>query len=181
MSKYGISNYPWGGEYRPRAQAVLELSGGALHVKLTAWEQTIVAAESRVGGDVYKDSCLEFFFMPCPEADRRYINVESNALGVMHIGVGDGREGRTVLDALPEGVNPRVRIRAGEKWSVRYALPVDWIRSLFPKFDPGPGTVMLGNFYKCDESIHPHYGCWNPIETPEPDFHRPEHFGRIIL
>lgn len=181
MARYGIDHYPWGGEYRPRAQAALELSGGAMHVKLTAWEQTIAASEWRVGGAVYKDSCMEFFFMPCPDSDPRYINAEVNALGVMHIGIGEGRGNRAVLQALPDGVSPNVSILAGRKWSVRYALPVAWIRSLFPAFDPQPGYVIRGNFYKCDESIHPHFGCWNPIGTPQPDFHRPEFFGRIIL
>ena len=46
---------------------------------------------------------------------------------------------------------------------------------------PGPGAAMRGNFYCCDETLHPHFGSWNPIKAPEPDFHRPECFGRLIL
>jgi hypothetical protein len=41
---------------------------------------------------------------------------------------------------------------------------------------------MRGNFYKCgDKTIHPHYGCWSPIELPKPDFHCSDFFGEIIL
>ena len=40
---------------------------------------------------------------------------------------------------------------------------------------------MRGNFYKCDESVHPHFGVWNPVATPQPDFHRPECFGILRL
>ena len=42
-----------------------------------------------------------------------------------------------------------------------------------------PGEAMAGNFYKCDESIHPHFGSWNAVVWPKPDFHRPECFGAI--
>ena len=41
--------------------------------------------------------------------------------------------------------------------------------------------AFFGNFYKCDESLHPHFGSWNPIEAPAPDFHRPECFGKLML
>ena len=30
-----------------------------------------------------------------------------------------------------------------------------------------PGAAMAGNFYKCDESIHPHFGSWNPVVCAE--------------
>ncbi len=28
---------------------------------------------------------------------------------------------------------------------------------------------MRGNFYTCDESIHPRSGCWSPVLAPAPD------------
>ena len=40
-----------------------------------------------------------------------------------------------------------------------------------------PGVKLRGNFYNCDESIHPHFGTWNPVVAAQPDFHRPECFG----
>ena len=46
------------------------------------------------------------------------------------------------------------------------------------------GNVLdfKGNFYKCgDETKTPHYGSWNPIENPTPDFHRPEGFGELVI
>ncbi len=181
MPKYPITTYPWSGEYQPRAEAVVELSKDALQVKMTAWEPSIVAAETRTGGAVCRDSCLEFFFMPTPVEDDRYINVECNCIGVMHIGVGSGRHGRAVLTDQPDGIEPVLSIVAGSKWSVRYDLPLVWIRSMFPGFDPGPGTIIKGNFYTCDETIHPHFGCAFDVVAEKPDFHRPECFGEIEL
>ncbi len=41
---------------------------------------------------------------------------------------------------------------------------------------------LMGNFYKCaDRTSSPHFLSWAPISTPEPDFHRPEFFSKIIL
>lgn len=181
MAKYPITTYPWGGDYQPRAEAVVELTKDALQVKLTAWEPSIVGTETRTGGDVWRDSCLEFFFMPTAGVDDRYINVECNCIGVMHIGVGTGRHGRAVLTEQPEGIVPVLNIVAGSKWSVRYDLPCDWIRNMFPSFDPQPGTIIKGNFYTVDDKLHSHYGCAFDIVADQPDFHRPECFGEIEL
>ncbi|MCK7480493.1 MAG: carbohydrate-binding family 9-like protein [Candidatus Moduliflexus flocculans] len=44
------------------------------------------------------------------------------------------------------------------------------------------GCRSAANFYKCgDETEFPHYGAWSPVETPAPDFHRPEFFGEIVF
>lgn len=176
-----IACYPWGRDYCPRAQAHVSWSESGLHIAMTAWEQTIIAQEARFGGDVFRDSCMEMFFQPCPLSDSRYFNCEVNAAGVMHIGVGQGREGRIVLREMPQGIDPVATVRQGERWDIRYTLPTGFIRSWFPGWTPEKGAAMRGNFYKCDESIHPHFGCWNEIRAEAPDFHRPEYFGQWIL
>ena len=41
---------------------------------------------------------------------------------------------------------------------------------------------IRANFYKCgDKTAHPHYLSWSPIDTPKPDFHRPDFFGELLL
>jgi hypothetical protein len=66
-------------------------------------------------------------------------------------------------------------------WALAYRLPL----SLFEKYYSGriaPGRVARANFYKCgDETEIPHYGAWNPVGSPKPDFHLPEYFGRILF
>jgi hypothetical protein len=38
------------------------------------------------------------------------------------------------------------------------------------------------NFYKCgDETAVAHYVTWNPIKTVNPDYHRPEYFGKVTF
>ena len=178
MAVYSIECYPWGGDYRPRAQAEIHSTEEGIAVKLTAWEQQIQAKEARFGGPVCVDSCLEFFFLPTAEKDLRYINIEVNPLGTMHIGIGEGRNGRVVLTEPPKGIDVAVEIEEGEWWVVKYVLPYPWIESLFPDFDRAAGQIM-GNFYSCDESIHPHFGTAFAVVASQPDFHRPECFSEI--
>lgn len=171
-----IAEYPWGGGYRPEARAKVERLGDSLAVTLCAREGTIRAEETRFGGAVCVDSCLEFFVNPCPSAGAAYVNVEVNPLGTMHLGVGPGRENRRVLETMPEGMHLSVSKHADAWWAVRYALPL----SLLMELTGHPcERVMAANFYCCDESIHPHFGAWNPVAAERPDFHRPECFGRL--
>jgi len=40
--------------------------------------------------------------------------------------------------------------------------------------------ISNANFYKCgDDTSKRHYLSWNPVKTPNPDFHRPEYFGTL--
>ncbi len=171
-----IAQYPWGGAYRPEARARVETSGEALVVTLCAREESIHAAQTRFGGAVCIDSCLEFFVNPCPAAGDAYINIEGNPRGTLHIGIGLGRANRRVLEVMPEGMNLSVSKHAGSWWALRYYLPF----ALLQKWTGHPCEAhMAANFYTCDESIHPHFGTWSPVKAPQPDFHRPECFGRL--
>ena len=174
-----IDRYAWGGEYRPEARAYLAWDEGGIDVLLCAWEETISARTTEFGGDVWKDSCLEWFLRPF-EDDPRYINIETNAAGAALIAVGPDREHRQRLSACPTGMDIRASRHAGSWWAVAYRLPFDLIGALFGR-RPEAGMAFFGNFYKCDESLHPHFGSWNPIEAPAPDFHRPECFGKLML
>ena len=182
LERADICLYPWDETgYRPEARAYVGLFGEDLHVLMCAKEQTVRAVETRCGGRVCEDSCLEFFLMPFPGRDARYLNVEVNAAGVAHIGLGEGRAPRKVWGELPEGFDVSASKHEGGWWAVRYALCGAFLREVFGAA-PRPGNDALrGNFYTCDESIHPHFGVWNPIDVPKPDFHRPEYFGEMRM
>ena len=174
-----IDRYAWGGDYRPEARAWLRADDAALRVLLCADEPKVSARVREFGGSVWTDSCLEFFLRPF-EDDARYLNIEVNAAGAALIGLGAGRAGRRVLTACPEGMDIRASRHDGGWWAVAYSLPYALIGRLFDR-PFRPEGAAWGNFYCCDESIHPHFGSWNPIDAPAPDFHRPECFGKLIF
>jgi hypothetical protein len=174
-----IDQYAWGGEYRPEARAWLAWDDVGLRVLLCAREQTVSARVKAFGGPVWRDSCLEYFFQPF-EDDPRYVNIEVNAAGAALIGIGPDRAHRTELTACPEGMDIRASRHDGDWWAVAYTIPFAWVEEMFGR-SMARCPAFRGNFYCCDESIHPHFGSWSPIDAPKPDFHRPECFGRLTV
>ena len=188
-----INNYPWGGEYRPEARAQVLYSADTLFVKLRAVEETdcMRAEFEGINPEAYKDSCLEFFIMPLPEADPRYINLEFTPKGALYIGIGKNRHEHEFLgdtdwkvfsiDSYREETKDREAIQKSE-WGITAQIPLAFMREFFDIQAFLPGMHMRGNFYKCgDLTLKPHYGAWNSIDCVTPDFHKPEFFGELIF
>jgi isopentenyldiphosphate isomerase len=174
-----IARYAWDGDYRPEARAYLAWDEAGLRVLLCADEPTVSGKVTAFGGPVWRDSCLECFLRPFGD-DPRYVNIEVNAAGAALIGVGPDREHREELKACPDGMDIQASRHEGGWWAVAYTVPFSWLEALFGR-PVDRNAPIRANFYSCDESIHPHFGSWSPIEAPKPDFHRPECFGRLIL
>ena len=170
-----IDQYVWQDDYRCEARAYVTRGADVLNVLMCAKEKTIHVEAKRFNDPVCRDSCLEFFLQPV-SGDDRYVNFEVNAAGIALIGIGKGRHGRALLPALPENMEIQASRHAGEWWAVRYRVPFTLLKKLFGKL---PDARMRGNFYTCDETIHPHFGTWNPVASDQPDFHRPECFGEL--
>ena len=138
-------------------------------------EETGLRSEvSEENGAIYTDSCLEFFFKP-DNHDARYLNFELNPKGVLHLAIGEGRKGRTLLDTDRSIFNIVSDAREGN-WRLKLYIPDSFILELYEKISP----VCKGNFYKCgDKTDHVHFGAWSEVETEKPDFHVPDFFGKI--
>lgn len=158
-----------------RAKARICHDGQNLYVHLSAKEQDIRAEYTDPPAPVHEDSCLEFFFMP--DGEVRYLNFEINPNGCLHLGFGPDRHHRE--NALPKDPREVFRIqtrRTADGWEAEYRIPVSFLRQFYPAFECA-GTLRA-NLYKCgDKTVHPHYLAWNSVDTPTPDFHRPEYFG----
>jgi len=162
------------------------------HVQTEIWlafavsEARIRALETRTQGEVYRDSCVEFFV----SFDRaHYYNFEVNCIGTPHFAYGPDRHTRTLL-SLPLmaqietqsslGKQPFDEKAGGFEWSLTARIPVacfahDAIASL-------SGMRATANFYKIGSSLSvPHFLTWNPVRTAEPDYHRPEFFGATLF
>ena len=179
LSEARIDSYPWGGDYRPSCAARVGWNEKGIHVLMYAEEPEIRAEITRTGGAVCTDSCLEFFLSP-DASSPRYVNCEVNPMAVMHIGLGRGRERRTVFSAVPEGFSPAHSEHRGRWWVVSYTIPAGFISEHFG-VTLRPELPMRGNFYKCGDSARRHYALFKPYDTPHPDYHRPEQFADLIL
>lgn len=161
------------------AQGQIAWTADGLRVRLEAREAHIRAEETGPLGHPWEDSCLEFFFSPV-EGDPRYVNIEFNPNACLCLGIGDGVQ-RLRTQPEPGLLSPTV-FHTPDGWGVEYRVPFDLIALLFPGFTAQPGATLRGNLYKCgDKTLHPHFLAWNPVNSPTPDFHRPQDFGKMIL
>jgi hypothetical protein len=177
-------------EHFPYTQAKVAYDNTAIYVIFRVEDRYVKAVAGKNQGPVYLDSCVEFFFTPGTNVKEGYFNLEMNCGGFMlfHHQT-KPRTSQTLISedhiaqvkvahTLPEIVDPE--IDKDTTWIVEYSIPFSLLSDYhsFPK--PEAGSVWRANFYKCgDQTSHPHWLTWAPIDFPTPNFHLPEYFGSL--
>jgi len=148
-----------------------------LYVHMKAVEKEIRAVYTAPLSPVFLDSCLEFFFRL--EGSGNYFNFEINPNGCLCVQYGPDRRDRINIVRNDEREYFDIRTgRTSEGWEVFYSIPLGFIRLFHPGYAFTGG--LSANLYKCgDQTPHRHFLAWKPVQTPKPDFHRPEFFGRM--
>lgn len=173
--------------YKPEVIVKACYSNEYIYVRFLVFEKEVTVRYLNVGDPVFKDSCVEFFINLFPKQTEEYFNIEMNAIGTIKMGYGIKRN-RSYLTAIDlEDMKvvtsikkPIIGLHGSDHWKLYCAVPI----SLFEKITNRKfkGDEAIGNFYKCgDETEFKHYGMWNIINNPKPDFHLPEYFGKIIF
>jgi len=162
-------------EYSPVTTARILYSEGGITLKMETDEKPLLAREERRNGDIYLDSCMEFF-VRVDGADK-YLNFEMNPLGTLHLGFGEGRHERTFPEIADEVFDIKCTFE-NDKWQLKLYVPF----AVFDEIYGGHSDVFEGNLYKCgEETEKEHYLMWNKIDREKADFHRPEYFGKFEL
>ncbi len=179
----------WSGEfpYSPDVSFRMFHNGSALFLRYDVQERSVRALAAHDGDDVYMDSCVECFIQP--EVDGRYYNFEFNAAGVLDLSCRTGREEWerasaevfAVVQRHPSlGREPFAEREADGAWSLSVAIPAT---ALFNHaIGSWSGLHARMNLYKCGDGLAvPHFLSWQPVGTPNPDFHRPEYFVQVVF
>ena len=172
--------------YKPQVSFRIAHDDSLMFLKYYVKEEHILAKQSEPNTAVHRDSCVEFFVDPMQ--DGNYYNFEFNCIGTTHLAYGPRRGERTFIPT--EMIKSQIKT-----WSTLGNVPFEeksgiyeWemvivIPSSIFTYNEGFSFSKLtsnANFYKCgDDSTKKHYLSWNPVKTPNPDFHRPEHFGLL--
>lgn len=175
-------NWPEVYSYAPLCAGRIARTRDSLVVDFRVSGLDLRAANKEDNGSQWEDSCVEFFVAD-PDGSV-YYNFEVNALGKVLACSGASRQNRThrpveemktitrfatvqYVDGVREGL---------QDWRVGIIIPFGLI-GIDPENLP---PSIRANFYKCgDRTAHPHFVSWNPIHTPQPDFHRPDFFGEL--
>ncbi len=187
-----VDLYPWGGSRRVEMLFKIGHDDEALYVNLLSYEENPVAWASERNGEVWNDSCMEFFVSPAADSSVGYFNFEINSNPTMLLHFGRERSGRAPVDIAEwPTVSFRLNCTKGMDdfgrayWRLSYRIPYALFRSYVPEAGLSDGSVIRANLYRCGSNAQTaHYGVWNPIDTtviPKPDFHRPEYFGEMLL
>jgi len=168
--------------YKPRVRVFTGHDEEKLLIRFEVKEENAKAVTLESNGPVWEDSCVEFF-VKVPDSEF-YYNFETNCIGTGLVGK---RRSRTdFVHFSPEQIDQVIKrtslkrevcdIKGGVEWSLELEIPFKLIGCAKCP------SALLANFYKCgDKTETPHFVSWAPIDTPSPDFHRPEFFGKLIL
>lgn len=181
-----LAEQPWREyPYKPACAFAIAHADDCIFLKYKVIEKHLRAVHGRSNEDVYKDSCVEFFFSP--DGNDHYYNLEFNCIGTCKAAYGpsDRQKRRDLSDALIDRIQRASWMRRGNavanglvNWELSMLIPVEVFEHhshLSLK-----GLKATANFYKCgDELPEPHFIAWNGIKTPKPDYHRPDFFGKI--
>ncbi len=175
-------------EHLPFTQAKMAYDNTAVYVIFRVEDRYVRAVADKNQGPVYLDSCVEFFFTPGTDIKEGYFNLEMNCGGTMLFH--HQMEPRTeqahiseqhiqlveVAHTLPEIIDPEMV--KDTTWIVEYRIPFSVLSEYHSFPAPEAGTLWRANFYKCaDETSHPHWLTWAPVDFPRPNFHLPQYFG----
>ena len=192
-----VTHYPWPDSgHRPKVQARLMYDKARLGVMFHVEDRYVRAVAQRFQDGVCRDSCVEFFVSPLPNS-LQYFNFEVNCGGTMllylcpgpeeraagksSVGVAD-EDGEKIAMAhtMPKIVDPE--ITEPTSWTVEYHVSFDLLEKYIGPIPQGPGASWRANFYKCgDQTSHPHWGSWAPVDTERPSFHVPQSFQPIVF
>ena len=169
--------------YKPEVRFAIAHDGRALLIRFDVEEENPRAVTTRNNGPVWEDSCVEFFVRV--PGSPYYFNVETNCIGA---GLAAKRLSRGEFTHFDEARMAQVIRRSSfppepvdihgkTAWSLELGIPFSLICE-----GAGVPSRLLANFYKCgDKTAVMHFLSWNPVRVPNPDFHRPEFFGELIL
>lgn len=192
-----VADYPWPDSgHRPVVHARLMYDQDTLAVMFHVEDRYVRAVARQFQDGVCRDSCVEFFVSPLPDS-LEYFNFEVNCGGTMllhhcpspkdraagksWIPVSD-EDGAAIKMAhtMPKNVDPE--ITEPTIWTIEYHVPFSLFEKYAGNISHEKGDQWRANFYKCgDQTSHPHWGSWAPVNTEKPNFHVPECFQPIIF
>lgn len=179
-------NWPEAFPYRPLTIITAAHSGNHLYLDFFVRCNYLRAVNYTDNSPVSEDSCVEFYVSTGNNAES-YNAFEFNCVGTINASACTASKECAPLptDQLSRirryasvGTRPFEEVEGSFIWNVVVAIPLNMIGVDYK----GEPVALRGNFNKCASATsQPHYLSWAPINSPTPDFHRPDCFGEIIL
>lgn len=187
----GIGSNNWAASFpsAPESRVYLAHNGQTLYALFTIHTRELRAAATADLQPVADDTCFEIFLKKA--GDTHYCNFEFNYRGIANVSRRPGRAGAVKFDAgrlsrirrfpLTATAEPHDNMPADSDAETALLVEIPLALIGLEPSEPLP-TRLEGNIYSCSaRASEPYFLSWQPIATPEPDFHRPDFFAPIIL
>ncbi len=187
--------YPQSSSHHPNVRAKVLHDEQNLYVVFDVQDRYVRVVAKGYQSMVCKDACVEFFVRP--KADKGYLNFENSGGGAqLCYYIEDSQrapdgfkkftklpnewmEQTKILHSLPSRVEPEMTDPT--HWRLALTIPRTVLEAYVGPTGKWAGQTWRANFFKCaDESSHPHWASWSPVEG-KLDFHQPQYFGQIVL
>jgi len=174
-------DHDWQGQNRdPRRATEVRLlwNPETLFLRFRADFRSIaVFSDSRSDGwrdELWDRDVAEAFLQPDGRDPLKYKEFEVSPNGFwIDLDISHGQK-----EELHSGLERRVVLDSkANTWTADLAIPM---KSLTPKFDPKQSWRV--NFYRVEGEKEPRfYSAWSPTFSPQPNFHVPAAFGKLVF
>ena len=157
-----------------------------LYVLFKCEDENISAKYYQRNSSPYRDDCVEVFIAPNVENPLWYANNEINCLGTWLVGNHKGEINEYVLPELILVGRSHVGTinkddDKDDYWIIELGIPFDSLKDYDCQLPPEDGNIWGIDFNRCGGDVNEQFSQWSPSQTPAPNFHRPEDFGRLIF
>ncbi|UOE46614.1 carbohydrate-binding family 9-like protein [Mucilaginibacter sp. SMC90] len=179
-----IQHALWGSVPLQESMVSIAYDGHGIWLTFDVFDKFLQSKKRHFNDDVHHDNCVEFF-LRFP-GDINYYNFEFNCLGSIKAACGPDRYRREFLPVeVLKRVDQSLQVSISNQnnqglinWKIKVHIPLKAFH--FNKLASLKNLTCEANFTKCGDMLtQPHYFSWVHIDTPTPDFHRPEFFGQI--
>ena len=132
------------------------------------------------------DDCVELFWNPNPEANGEYNMFEINCIGNL-LSIYNNLKTSTrftiMVPHIAQTIDGTINNDADSDkgWTLEVAIRFSDYPNLMKKSHPAHGDVWRIGLNRCGGKTNPQYSQWSPSQTPQPNYHSPEDFGKIIF
>ncbi|UKT66119.1 carbohydrate-binding family 9-like protein [Pedobacter mucosus] len=182
LVRYELAEQPWP-QFETKCSASFSIAhtGSSILLKYFIKDDFFASSNRVINSEVNRDNCVEFFISFMNEA---YYNIEFNCLGIGKIGYGNSRMDRVLLPVeTVEKISVEKKLSHHGKyfdWEILLDIPLSTFS--YQEIASLTGLSCSANFYKCGDDLpNKDFLAWNTIISDEPDFHKPEFFGKIVF
>jgi len=186
----GDFTFPWWEEgEKEQTEAKLLWDDTFLYISYKCADKHIWAEHFDTNSTTYKDDCVELFWNPNPEAQDWYNMFEINCIGNL-LSVYNNfersiheRDSRIMIPHIAQTIQGTVNNDddIDTDWIIEVAIRFSDYPELLKRTAPIVGDMWRIGLNRCGGKTNPQYSQWSPVQTPKPNFHAFQYFGKIIF